>query len=295
MPRHPRVHARGLLYHLIARGNNGQKVFLKPTDYESFVSALCAVRQRYPFCLYAYALMPNHFHLLVEVKEVPTARLMQSLLTAYVRGFNRRYRRRGHLFQGRYNAIICDRDSYLLELVRYIHLNPVRAGLVKRPSDWKWSGHAEYLRKEKRGLIDSGPAMEMIGTPARYEAFIREGIGVRYRPEWHPGDNAPFLGTQAFTKAVTKDKGKDRLVPFRLTPLMVLLARVATRAGIKGEVLRRAGRSATLVELRDQFISCAVMEEGYWASEVAAFLACHPSNVTRALQKRLRLSEVRQV
>lgn len=291
MPRHPRVHSPGLLYHVIARGNNGQKVFLRPSDYESFLGALNAVRQRYSFYLYAYALMPNHFHLLLEVKEVPTGRLMQSLLTAYVGGFNRRYRRRGHLFQGRYKAIVCDRDSYLLELVRYIHLNPVRARLVKRPGEWKWSGHTAYLRKEKRGLINSGAVMGMIGTPARYEAFVREGVGVRYRPEWHPGDNAPFLGTERFVKKATKDKNKGRPDSARPTPLKILLERVANRARLGGEVLRRGGRSAKLVELRDQFITRAVMNEGYRASQVAAFLGCHPSNISRALQKASKLSE----
>jgi len=100
MSRHPRTHAPGLLYHLMARRNNSQRVFLRPGDYESFLNSLQRVRERYPFYLYAYVLMPNHFHLLLEVREVPTGRLMQSLLTAYVRGFNRGHRRRGHLFQG---------------------------------------------------------------------------------------------------------------------------------------------------------------------------------------------------
>jgi len=155
------------------------------------------VRQRYPFFLYAYVLMSNHFHLLLEVDRFPTARILQSLLTGYVRRFNKVHRRRGHLFEGRYKAIVCERDSYLLELVRYIHLNPVRAAIVKRPSDWQWSGHREYLEKEKRGLIDSGAVMGELRTAARYEAFIREGAKVNYRAEWHPGDGAPFLGRSA--------------------------------------------------------------------------------------------------
>src|SRR3990170_3468527 len=143
MPRHPRIHASGLLFHVIARGNNGQKVFLGPADYEAFSNCLRNVRNRYPHYVYAYVLMPNHFHLLMEVSDAPTARIMQSLLTGYVRGFNRTHGRKGHLFQGRYKAIVCERDSYLLELVRYIHLNPVRAGLVRRPGEWKWSGYSE--------------------------------------------------------------------------------------------------------------------------------------------------------
>ena len=109
MPRHPRIHAPGLLYHVMARGNNGQKIFLRERDYRAFLQALGAVRRRYPFYLYAYVLMSNHFHLLLEVIDAPTARIIQSLLTGYVRRFNAVHRRRGHLFQGRYKSIVCDR------------------------------------------------------------------------------------------------------------------------------------------------------------------------------------------
>jgi putative transposase len=290
MPRHPRVYAPGLLYHLMARGNNGQPIFLKPADYESFLKVLHGVRQRYPFYLYAYVLMPNHFHLLLEVGEAPTGRLMQSLLTAYVHEFNRRHRRRGHLFQGRYKAIACERESYLLELVRYIHLNPVRARLVRRPSEWRWSGHSEYLRREERGLIDSGPVMEEFGTPARYEAFVREGTREGYRAEWHPGDMAPFLGPQGFVKRVAKDSQPHS--SGKRTPMEALLKRVTAKTGLSVEVLRRRGRSAAVVQVRDGFMWRAVMEEGYRAAEVAAFLGCDPSNVSRALQK---VRQIRQV
>ena len=129
----------------MARGNDGRKIFLKDSDYGAFLDGLAVTRKRYPFYLYAYVLMSNHFHLLLEVRQASTARVLQSLLTGYARRFNRTHRHRGHLFQGRYKAIVCDRDSYLLELVRYIHLNPVRAKMVKRPGEWQWSGHGEYL------------------------------------------------------------------------------------------------------------------------------------------------------
>jgi len=148
MPRHPRVHAEGLLYHVIARGNDGQKIFLRQSDYQAFTEALRTVRQRYLFSLYAYVLMSNHFHLLLEVDRFPTARILQSLLTGYVRRFNKTHRRRGHLFEGRYKAIVCDRDSYLLELVRYIHLNPLRAKMVTQPGQWQWTGHGEIVTNE---------------------------------------------------------------------------------------------------------------------------------------------------
>jgi putative transposase len=283
MPRHPRVHAEGLLYHVIARGNNGQKIFPRETDYEAFLEALRVVRKRYPFYLYAYVLMSNHFHLLLEVQRSSTGRILQSLLTGYVRRFNRIHRHKGHLFQGRYKAILCDRDSYLMELVRYIHLNPVRASLVKRPAEWTWSGHGEYLGKQKGGLIDPGPVMEELGSQARYEQFIREGVKESYRAEWHPGEQAPFLGPAKFVKRMAKEK----LPPpaSRRIPLGELIKKLATQASIEPKALRRKGRMARIVEARDRFIRAAVFEEGYLASEVASFLACHPSNVSRALQK----------
>jgi REP-associated tyrosine transposase len=101
---------------------------------------------------------------------------------------------------------VCDRESYLLELVRYIHLNPVRVKVVKRPGDWPWSGRGEYLGNENRGLIDAGPVMEEVRAAARYEAFIREGVKEGYRAEWHPGDDAPFLGSERFVKRMVKEK-----------------------------------------------------------------------------------------
>jgi REP element-mobilizing transposase RayT len=283
MARHPRIHAPGVLYHLMARGNNGQAVYLSRGDYEAFLEALQTVRARYPFSLYAYVLMPNHFHLLVEAQEEPTSRWMQALLTKHARRFNRVHGRRGHVFEGRYKAIVCERETYLLELVRYIHLNPVRAGLVKEPGAWKWSGHGEYMGMAKRGLIDPGPVRGQLRTSTRYEAFVREGLKGRYRKEWHPGDSAPFLGAEEFVQRVAKRRkpSSSRRVP----PVDVLWRQAATRAGLDREALRHGGRSGRLVAVRDGFIRRAVLECGYRAATVARFLGCHPSNISRALRK----------
>ena len=180
---------------------------------------------------------------------------------------------------------MCDRESYLLELVRYLHLTPVRAKMVTRPGEWPWSGHGEYLGKDKRGLIDPGPVMEELRTAARYEAFIRAGVTETYRAEWHPGEHAPFLGSERFVRKLVKEKAAP--LASRRESLGNLLEKGASGARLDPRSLKRKGRTAKMVEARDRFICRAVFEEGYLASELASFLGCHPSNVSRALQKGL--------
>lgn len=283
MPRHSRLHAPGLLFHITVRGNDQQDIYLDSTDYEEFLDAIEGTRTRYPFYLYAYVLMPNHFHLLVEVRQTPTARLMQALLTRYARGFNRRHERSGPVFHGRYKAIVCEQESYLLELTRYIHLNPVRAGFVQRPGKWPWSGHGEYLRKTRRGLIDPGPVQKILGSPDQYDAFVREGLKDGYQPEWHPGQQLPVLGPEPFKKRLLRKKPLPSSRP-RPT-LKVLWRQTAIKAGVPFNLLRSGGRSAAVVAVRDSFIRQAVAKAGYRAATVAAFVGCHPSNITRALRK----------
>jgi REP element-mobilizing transposase RayT len=142
MARKPRIHFPGALYHVITRGNRRQGIFQDEKDLEQFLTYLSNCKNRFPFCLYAYALMQNHLHFLIEVGEIPLSRIMQSLLFGYAHYFNRRYREVGHLFQGRYKAILCDKDAYLLELVRYIHLNPlwmVFVTMVVKGSSNRWA------------------------------------------------------------------------------------------------------------------------------------------------------------
>ena len=138
---------------MIARGNNGQRIFLKQPDYEAFLEALRVVRKRYPFYLYAYVLMSNHFHLLLEVQRSSTARILQSLLTGYVRQFHRIHHHKGHLFQGRYKAILCDKDSYLLELVRYSISIPCAPGWW---SERRGVGEGRRVVKKREGWADRG-------------------------------------------------------------------------------------------------------------------------------------------
>jgi putative transposase len=137
----------------MARGNRGQVVFRDERDYSLYLTFLREYREKLGFFLYAYALMPTHLHLLIETQATPLSQLMQRLQFRYTRNFNIRYKGWGHLFQGRYKSILGDKDSYFLELTAYIHLNPVRAGLVGDPAEYRWSSFPSYLGRIAKPLV----------------------------------------------------------------------------------------------------------------------------------------------
>ena len=134
MPRLARLDAPGVLHHVIGRGIERKDVFLNSVDRNDFIARLAKLAQDGAMAVYAWSLLPNHFHLLCKTQQLPLSSSMRKLLTGYAVNFNRRHRRYGHLFQNRYKSIVCQEDAYLLELVRYIHLNLVRAGLIKDTS-----------------------------------------------------------------------------------------------------------------------------------------------------------------
>ena len=134
---------------MMLRGKDGQDVFFSEKGRGEMYRLLAERTARFEYRVHAYCLTTNHLHFAVEVGRMPLSRGMQNLTFLYTRWINQRKKRMGHLFQGRYKARLLDRDAYLLELVRYIHLNPVRAGLVEEPVDYPWSGHRAYLGKEQ--------------------------------------------------------------------------------------------------------------------------------------------------
>ncbi len=148
MVRKPRVQIPGALYHVILRGNGGQTIFSDNKDRYHLYSLVEKGTERFGHRIPAFCLMGNHVHLAIQMSEVPLSRIIQNLSFRYTRWVNWRLGRSGHLFQGRYKAVLVDEDIYLKELTRYIHLNPVRVGIVKDPKDYPWSGHRAYLGLE---------------------------------------------------------------------------------------------------------------------------------------------------
>jgi REP element-mobilizing transposase RayT len=184
MPRKARIDAPGALHHIIVRGIERRKIFRDDADRYDFITRLGRILEQTGTKCFAWALIPNHFHLLLRTGNYPLAHVMRRLLTGHAIYFNRRHRRSGHLFQNRYKSILCQEDAYLLELVRYIHLNPLRARLVKDMNQlgtYPFSGHGVVMGKHSRPWQDAAYVLAFFGKragPARrnYRTFITKGI-----------------------------------------------------------------------------------------------------------------------
>jgi putative transposase len=176
MARPYRLQAENCLYHVMNRGDDRKRIYTLPSDYNRFMDYVTKGKERYQFHLYAYCLMANHFHLLLETMLPNISQVMHYIKGSYTTYYNIRHRRRGHLFQGRFKSIVVDKDSYFLELTRYIHLNPVYAGIVLDPGAHKWSSYHGYLGR-KDAFIDKDAIKQYLGMSRKqYQRFVFEGI-----------------------------------------------------------------------------------------------------------------------
>lgn len=190
--------------------------------------------------------MVNHTHLLLQSGEVPLSRIMQRLGSSYTQYFNRRHKQVGHLFQGRYKAILCDKDSYLLELTRYLHLNPVRAKVVKEPGEYKWSSYGAYVGKRQgQPWLDSAEVLEQFSenvNEARrlYRRFVLEGIGQGHKDEYYEVLEGRFLGDKDFAEEVKARAEGLGYVRMKIRPEVLLAAACAVLGRRRGEVIGAA-------------------------------------------------------
>ena len=289
MARRPRIHFPGALYHAITRGNRRQGIFLDEKDMRKFLGFLAEYKGRHPFRLYAYALMKNHLHLLVEVEETPLSRIMQSLLFRYTRYFNGRYGEVGHLFQGRYKAIVCDKDAYLLELVRYIHLNPVRVKIVKRPEEYLWTGHLSYLGRGGDDLIDKAFVLDQFSenrslARRRYRRFVWEGIASGHQEKYYEVKDQRYLGEESFINQIEAERGKDESWVYEV-PLKAISQEVSRVTGITGERLYSATRDREGARGRGLVAYLAKRVSDYMVKEIASHFKRSSVTIGEAILK----------
>ena len=281
MARKPRIEYLGAFYHVITRGNRKQVIFKDNKDRLRFLQKLLEYKERYGFILYGYTLMKNHIHLLIETRDAPLSRIMQGLLQSYTQWYNGKYGTVGHLFQGRYKAIVCDKGRYLLNLIRYIHLNCVRAGIVRDPADYKWSSHRIYIGLEENELIDTDLVLSQFSNRSRKKAsklfnnFVIEWIGEGRRNEFYRTVDQRFLGDEDFVLDVKKIVGEelesgDNILREKM--LEEIATAVNQVVGVSLADLRSPSRSNEAVWARRLFVYLSLKYTNYKRKEIAEYL-----------------------
>jgi putative transposase len=288
MPRKPRIEFPGALYHVMVRGNRKQDIFGGDRGKERFLEKLSEYKKRYNFLLYAYALMRNHLHLLIEMRTEPISKIMQGILQSHTQWFNRKHNAVGHLFQGRYKSILCDKNSYLLALVRYQHLNCVSAGLVKDPSQSRWSSHRIYLGLEESDLVDTEFVLSQFSKDRKsavkaYHRFILDGMKTGKGSEFDELKDNTILGDERFLDYVAKKTGEeitfyeDKGADYSLKEI---LQEVVRMMGVSESDIISCERGAKLVKARSLFVHACRKYSKASNKQVSSFLNRSESTIS---------------
>lgn len=288
MARKPRIDFPGAFSHVIVRGNQCATIFHDVADYTAYLDRLERYRRRDGTTLHAYVLMPNHVHLLLETGEHPLARTMQSLQFTYSQYYNRRYGKTGHVFQGRYQAILCDREAYLLELVRYLHLNPARMRTPLNPWTYRWSSHAAYLGRSGPVTVQTSSVLasfhRQVG-PARqaYRRFLRDGLAHGHQERFYETVDQRFLGDERFIEEADRRTASTREVSARprRVPFGTLLTAIATAYAVTPRRILAPGRHRALVPARAMLVGLARQWSPLTVRELGRRLQRDPSMISR--------------
>ncbi len=327
MPRGPRLDAPGTLHHVMVRGLDRQVIFRDDGDRDDFLKRIARLTEADHLKVYAWALMPNHAHLLIRTGAYPLGRCMRSLLTGYAGRFNRRHHRTGHLFQNRYKSVVVDEETYFLELVRYLHLNPLRAGILdnlRALERFPWTGHSALLGYVQRPWYAADEILQRFGTrrPAArraYRAFVAAGQAQGRRPDLQGGGlrrsvggweavavlrrgreafttDERVLGSGAFVETlyqqVEQQEAQRRALRRRVPDLRTLIARVAKASHLLPEALTGGGQSRAITRARDGLAYLWVEVLGASGRELGRTLRIQPFTVCRAAQRGRQEREV---
>lgn len=256
MGRPLRIQYPGALYHITSRGNEKKKIYLDDTDRIKFLEILREYHVRYGILIHSYVLMDNHYHLILETPKGNLLKVMHGINGGYTGYFNRKYKRAGHLFQGRYKGILVDKDNYLVQLGRYVHLNPVRAAIVGRPEQYKWSSYPGYIGKEKEyQWVEYSWMLSKFGSNTKrarekYREYVEEGLKKEIETPLKNLHGQIILGEDKFMEIIKRMlKGKDlshEIIERKRLMAQVLpeevIKKVAKTFGTKKEMIQERGR-----------------------------------------------------
>ncbi len=323
MPRQARLDVPGALHHIMVRGIDKSKIFKDDNDKTRFLERLGQTVEEGECSVYAWTLMDNHVHLLFKSGKHGISTVMRKLLTWYAQYFNRRHHRTGHLFENRYKSILCDEDNYLLALIRYIHLNPVRAKVVETIEQldrYPWSGHRPLIGKAKYAWMDVERVLSEFGSTRRktvgeYRAFMKEGLGQGQLPELTGGGlirskggwsqvlsarrsgrkeefDERILGSGDFVNTIlkeTEEKAKHQLKLRRSGKTFAgIVEEECRKERISPAELKGGGRRKKISDLRARIAKRGLEELGLSFAEIARYVGVNTSSIRKAV---LRLDE----
>lgn len=279
MARPLRIEYDGAVHHVTSRGNARKPIFKDDADRSIFLELLYKVNKRYNLLCHAYCLMNNHYHLVIETPDGNLSKGMRQINGIYTQSFNRKHKRVGHVFQGRYKAILIQKESHLLEVCRYVVLNPVRAKAVKRPDEWKWSSYRATAGMEKAHLclttdwITGQFAIRKRTARKSYREFVAAGVGEE--SIWKDVKGQSLLGEEDFAEGlINYVKGYEEIEEIPKSQ------RYLNRPGLKDifneDTLSNKRR-------RDERIKEAVQKYGYSQKEVSQYLKMHYSTISRIM------------
>lgn len=311
MPRQARLDIPGYLYHIIARGLDRRPIFYDEEDRKDFLSRVEKAIEQVPTQIYAWALMPNHFHFLARAGERGLAPFMRRLMSGYANSFNRRHNRQGYLFQNRFKSILCEEGPYFLELVRYIHLNPVRAGMVQSVSDLKdysWTGHPPLVGLKGPSWKNTKDVLALFSTKMDsalrlYEVFLQDGTALKPREDLMGGGlrrslggsfsrgtaiqayDSQVLGSGDFVEKVLNQAAKidKELIQWRGTNLDTVANRIAEKFKIKPDLIFKKGRQSGVPEAKAVLVYVGVTKLGETQKRMSDMVCISPGGIGRAL------------
>lgn len=278
MARPLRIQFPGAVYHITSRGNAQSSIFTDDFDRNFFLKLLAELTQRYNWICHAYCLMRNHYHLLIETPDGNLSEGMRQLNGIYTQKFNHRHGRVGHVFQGRFKSMLVDKNSYLLELCRYIVLNPVRAGLVVDPGDYPWSSYNQTIGQYKQELLSVNWILAQFSNNKRiaqheYVKFVLSGLG--QEPTWKKMQRQCIVGNNKFIKKL--EPILQRNSDIKEIPR---IQRYASRPPLKDFLHKRMSRQE-----RNDAIIKAHREYGYTQQEIAVHIGFHYSTISKIINQ----------
>lgn len=294
MPRKPRIDEPGLCHHVIARGIEKRHIYCNEQDRRFFLTRLCQLARETKTRIYAFTLIPNHFHLLIQRTSTPISIFMQRLLTSYALYFNREHERSGHLFQNRYKSFPCTDDSYFPQLIRYISLNPIRAGLVNTLEDlakYPYSSHSHILRPAQDEWLSVRLVLAHFGEKEQmarraYLKFVADGLGMINAGDPTPG--SPGKGIEeirAFTTS-SSDVDLDQDLDDNLDDdLDSIMQDICLMYSLTGAELLGTGRRRNITRARSHLAFRMSSEIGLSGSEIGRRLSVTRSAASKLIKR----------